>query len=68
MKRYCGTDDTALALSFFRFLHQEAGSIIIDGLDIGQLSLTALRSRLTILPQGKSRSHSTYRTTEGQDS
>ena len=46
-------DGTALALSFFRFLHQEAGSIVIDGLDISQLSLTALRSRLTILPQGE---------------
>jgi len=44
---------TALALSFFRFLHQSGGSIIIDGLDISKLSLTALRSRLTILPQGK---------------
>jgi ABC-type multidrug transport system fused ATPase/permease subunit len=43
----------ALALSFFRFLHQESGSIVIDGLDISKLSLATLRSRLTILPQGK---------------
>jgi hypothetical protein len=43
---------TALALSFFRFLHQSGGSITIDSLDIKTLSLTALRSRLTILPQG----------------
>jgi len=43
----------ALALSFFRFLHQSGGSIVIDGLDISKLSLTALRSRLTILPQGE---------------
>lgn len=41
----------ALALSFFRFLHQSAGSIRIDGLDISKLSLQTLRSRLTILPQ-----------------
>lgn len=45
---------TALALSFFRFLHQAGGSITIDGLDIGKLSLQTLRSRLTILPQGES--------------
>jgi ABC-type multidrug transport system fused ATPase/permease subunit len=43
----------ALALSFFRFLHQESGSIVIDGLNIKDLSLAALRSRLTILPQGQ---------------
>lgn len=44
-------DATALALSFFRFLHQSGGSIRIDGLDISRLSLNTLRSRLTILPQ-----------------
>jgi ABC-type transport system involved in Fe-S cluster assembly fused permease/ATPase subunit len=43
----------ALALSFFRFLHQEEGSIVIDGLDISKISLSTLRSRLTILPQGE---------------
>jgi hypothetical protein len=32
-------------------LHQSAGSIRIDGLDISKLSLQTLRSRLTILPQ-----------------
>lgn len=45
------TDASALALSFFRFLHQSAGSIRIDNLDISKLSLQTLRSRLTILPQ-----------------
>lgn len=48
-----GSGKSTLALSFFRFLHQESGSIIIDGLDISKLSLSTLRSRLTILPQGK---------------
>jgi ABC-type transport system involved in cytochrome c biogenesis ATPase subunit len=42
---------SALALSFFRFLHQSGGTIRIDGLDISKISLTTLRSRLTILPQ-----------------
>ncbi|WVQ80023.1 hypothetical protein IAT38_002124 [Cryptococcus sp. DSM 104549] len=46
-----GSGKSTLALSFFRFLHQESGSITIDGQDISKLSLTALRSRLTILPQ-----------------
>lgn len=51
-----GSGKSTLALSFFRFLHQESGKIIIDGLDIGKLSLSTLRSRLTILPQGQSSS------------
>ncbi|BEI94008.1 uncharacterized protein CcaverHIS019_0604670 [Cutaneotrichosporon cavernicola] len=46
-----GSGKSTLALSFFRFLYQERGSIVIDGLDIGKLSLATLRSRLTILPQ-----------------
>ncbi|OCF40975.1 ATP-binding cassette transporter [Kwoniella heveanensis CBS 569] len=46
-----GSGKSTLALSFFRFLHQEAGKITIDGLDISKISLNALRSRLTILPQ-----------------
>ncbi|WWC90401.1 uncharacterized protein L201_005336 [Kwoniella dendrophila CBS 6074] len=46
-----GSGKSTLALSFFRFLHQDGGKIVIDGLDISKLSLNALRSRLTILPQ-----------------
>lgn len=46
-----GSGKSTLALSFFRFLHQESGRILIDGLDISKLSLSTLRSRLTILPQ-----------------
>ncbi|WVQ75171.1 hypothetical protein IAR50_004781 [Cryptococcus sp. DSM 104548] len=46
-----GCGKSTLALSFFRFLHQSGGQIIIDGQDIQQLSLATLRSRLTILPQ-----------------
>jgi len=48
-----GSGKSTLALSFFRFLYQEGGTITIDGQDIGKLSLSTLRSRLTILPQGK---------------
>ncbi|OWZ29769.1 ATP-binding cassette transporter [Cryptococcus neoformans AD2-60a] len=46
-----GSGKSTLALSFFRFLFQESGKITIDGEDISKLSLNALRSRLTILPQ-----------------
>ncbi|WWC71269.1 uncharacterized protein I206_105222 [Kwoniella pini CBS 10737] len=46
-----GSGKSTLALSFFRFLHQEGGKITIDGIDIAKISLKALRSRLTILPQ-----------------
>ncbi len=41
----------ALALSFFRFIEALSGRILIDGLDISTLRLSALRERLTILPQ-----------------
>ncbi|WVO13715.1 hypothetical protein L204_101337 [Cryptococcus depauperatus] len=46
-----GSGKSTLALSFFRLLHQSGGKILIDGQDIAQLSLSTLRSRLTILPQ-----------------
>lgn len=40
-----------MALAFFRFVEYEEGRIIIDGLDISQMGLDDLRSRLTIIPQ-----------------
>ncbi|WVQ79432.1 hypothetical protein IAT38_001530 [Cryptococcus sp. DSM 104549] len=46
-----GCGKSTLALSFFRFLFQESGTIFIDGQDISKMSLSTLRSRLTILPQ-----------------
>lgn len=42
---------SALALSLFRFIEASSGSIKIDGIDIASITLTALRERLTILPQ-----------------
>jgi ABC-type multidrug transport system fused ATPase/permease subunit len=55
-----GSGKSTLALSFFRFLYQEYGRIVIDGIDISTLSLATLRARLTILPQGKCKAYCKY--------
>lgn len=49
-----GSGKSTLALSFFRFVDPEEGKIHIDGIDIITIGLEDLRSRLTIIPQGKS--------------
>ncbi|PWY79218.1 ABC transporter [Aspergillus heteromorphus CBS 117.55] len=46
-----GAGKSSLTLALFRFLEARQGRIIIDGLDISQLKLQALRSRLAIIPQ-----------------
>ncbi|KAJ7131700.1 multidrug resistance-associated ABC transporter [Mycena crocata] len=46
-----GSGKSTLALSFFRFVEPTEGKIIVDGLDISQVGLTDLRSRITIIPQ-----------------
>lgn len=46
-----GSGKSTLTLAFFRFLEAESGSIAIDDVDISQISLEALRNRLTIIPQ-----------------
>jgi ABC-type multidrug transport system fused ATPase/permease subunit len=40
-----------MALSFFRFVEADEGSITIDGLNIADIGLYDLRSRITIIPQ-----------------
>ncbi|CAO3624546.1 unnamed protein product [Cunninghamella blakesleeana] len=42
---------STLALSFFRFLEPSSGSISMDGIDITQIGLEDLRSKITIIPQ-----------------
>ena len=49
-----GSGKSTLALAFFRFVDPEEGKITLDGVDITQIGLEDLRSRLTIIPQGMS--------------
>ncbi|KAJ3006603.1 hypothetical protein HKX48_009558 [Thoreauomyces humboldtii] len=46
-----GAGKSTLSLAFLRIVPIAAGSIIIDGIDIGRLGLKDLRTRLTIVPQ-----------------
>ncbi|KAL4914338.1 P-loop containing nucleoside triphosphate hydrolase protein [Aspergillus aurantiobrunneus] len=46
-----GAGKSSLTLALFRFLEARRGRIVIDGLDISQLKLKELRSRLAIIPQ-----------------
>lgn len=46
-----GAGKSSLTLALFRIIEAAAGSIFIDGENIGLLGLAKLRSRLTIIPQ-----------------
>lgn len=46
-----GSGKSTLASAFLRFVEPHAGHISIDGVDIAQLGLTDLRTRLQIVPQ-----------------
>ncbi|PYI29539.1 multidrug resistance-associated protein [Aspergillus indologenus CBS 114.80] len=46
-----GAGKSSLTLALFRFLEARRGRIFVDGLDISQIKLQALRSRLAIIPQ-----------------
>ncbi|KAG9126425.1 hypothetical protein FRC07_003485 [Ceratobasidium sp. 392] len=58
-----GSGKSTLALSFFRFVEATEGHIRIDGIDISELGLTDLRSRLTIIPQDPTILSGTIRST-----
>ena len=46
-----GSGKTTLTMALFRIVEPSGGSITIDGIDIHNLGLQKLRSRLTIIPQ-----------------
>ncbi|KAL4758031.1 putative ABC bile acid transporter [Aspergillus foveolatus] len=46
-----GAGKSSLTLALFRFLEARRGRIVVDGLDIGHVKLSELRSRLAIIPQ-----------------
>ena len=46
-----GAGKSSLTLALFRFLEARSGSIYIDGIDISNIKLYDLRSRLAIIPQ-----------------
>ncbi|KAJ1936506.1 hypothetical protein FBU59_005029, partial [Linderina macrospora] len=46
-----GAGKSTLTLAMFRFMEASAGRIVVDGIDISQIGVGDLRSRLTIIPQ-----------------
>lgn len=46
-----GAGKSSLTLSLFRIVEAAEGSILVDGIDISNIGLHTLRSRLTIIPQ-----------------
>jgi len=46
-----GAGKTTLTSAIFRMVEAHSGSIVIDGVDISQIGLDVLRSRLSVIPQ-----------------
>lgn len=46
-----GAGKSSMSMALFRMIESAGGSIIIDGVNIADIGLHDLRSRLTIIPQ-----------------
>ena len=46
-----GAGKSSLTLSMFRIIEAAGGAILIDGVNVGDLGLDDLRSKVTIIPQ-----------------
>lgn len=46
-----GAGKSSLTLGLFRIIEASQGHIFIDGVDVAQLGLHELRSKITIIPQ-----------------
>ncbi|KAI8054060.1 hypothetical protein BDF22DRAFT_743031 [Syncephalis plumigaleata] len=51
IRQQLGAGKTTLAAALFRLVRPSSGKIIIDGVDISKISLSDLRSQLTIIPE-----------------
>jgi ABC-type multidrug transport system fused ATPase/permease subunit len=49
--KFIGAGKSTLMLSLLRIVELESGKISIDGVDIGTLGLTKLRSKIAVIPQ-----------------
>ena len=46
-----GAGKSSLTLALFRIIEAAEGQILIDGLNIGNMGLHSLRSKISIIPQ-----------------
>jgi len=46
-----GAGKSTICLSMSRIIELEEGQILVDGIDIAQIPLNVLRSRITVIPQ-----------------
>jgi ABC-type transport system involved in Fe-S cluster assembly fused permease/ATPase subunit len=50
---YLGSGKSTIMIALFRLVELAEGQIFVDGLDISKMGLFDLRTRLAIIPQGK---------------